>query len=249
MSLNLKGEGGRQDIFGERFTVKVDTSECVSMVDGFDRTLLDDCWRYKDCTFESGKIYGLVSEYGQGGMYLSHLLGGRLEFQKVKIYCNDVPVTQNDLNDVGWNLESSNEPYGKKEIRKTIEKALAHSGGGETFMSVAERFLLTPERYDRRFRNLSGERWRASAAYGYALGKRIFFAPYETSKFYHHMCQSALLKALRELAGNGGLVVLPVGSDKFIKHIADEVIYLDPEYDIDELKSFYTEEYCGEWIH
>ena len=31
-----------------------------------------DCWRFNDQQFESGKIYGLVSEYQQGCMYLSY---------------------------------------------------------------------------------------------------------------------------------------------------------------------------------
>ena len=58
---------------------------------------LNDTWRYSDQTFESGKIYGLVSEHGQGCEYLSYLLGGRVKFDNVKVYCNDNLISQDDL--------------------------------------------------------------------------------------------------------------------------------------------------------
>lgn len=223
------------DLFQDKFLIKVDTSACVSVLTGYDAKL-KDTWYYSDQTFESGKIYGLVSEYGQGGMYLSYLLGGKVDFGNVKIYCNDCLLYQDDLNAVSWNLEPNNESYGKKLVKKSIEKALLHNSSKETFQSIADKFLLTPERYDRKFIHLSGERWRASSAFGYAQNKKIFFAPYEPSCFYFQMCQSSLLKALRELTDCGAVVFLPTGSDEFIKYIADEVIYLDRKYDIEQLQ-------------
>ena len=64
------------------------------------------------------------------------------------------------------------------------------------------------------------------------------------------MCQSALLKALKELTASGSIVLLPVGSDDFMKHIADECIYIKREYDVEELKERYQEMVGkGEWIH
>ncbi|MBE6876913.1 MAG: hypothetical protein E7496_09395 [Ruminococcus sp.] len=138
------------------------------------------------------------------------------------------------------NLEPLEEPYGKFTVRKAIEKALKDKPGTETFPELAEKFLLTPERFDRKFRHLSGERWRASVAYGYAIGKKIFYAPYQTSTFYYQMCQSSLLKPLRELTASGAVVLLPVGSDEFLKHIVDKVIYLNRQYDIAQLKQFYS---------
>ncbi|MBO7474234.1 MAG: hypothetical protein J6U00_09595, partial [Ruminococcus sp.] len=62
-------------------------------------------------------------------------------------------------------------------------------------------------------------------------------------------CQSCLMKALRELTKSGALVILPVGSDEFIKHIADEVIYLNRNYDIDDLRQFYDKQFGEKWIH
>lgn len=234
--------------FQEDFTIKIDTSACKSVITGYN-VKLDDTWYYSDQIFESGKIYGLVSEYGQGCEYLSYLLGGRVEFENVKLICNDTLIYQHDLNDIAWNLEPYNEPYGKMYVKKSIERVLLNSSNKEDFQTIANKFLLTSERYNRKYIQLSGERWRAASAFGYAQNKRIYYAPYKPSNFYYHMCQSGLLKALRELTKYGALVILPTGSDEFIKHIADEVIYVNRKYDIDNLRLFYTQQYGEEWIH
>ena len=44
------------------------------------------------------------------------------------------------------------------------------------------------------------------------------------------MNSSNLFKALRYLADKGTIVVLPVGSDAFLKTVVDECIYLDRVY-------------------
>lgn len=221
------------DLFKFEFKIKIDTSSCGGIITAYS-PMLKDTWYYKDLSFEAGKIYGLVSEYGQGCEFLSYLLGGRVTFDHVKIFFNDDFITQNDLHKISWNLEADREKYGTKIVRKSIEKALKNNPDSMTFQDLAERFVLTPGRYDRKFKYLSGERWRAAAAFGYAQNKQIYFAPYETSNFYYQMCQSGLLKCLRELTEHGALVVLPCGSDMFMKHIADEVLYLDRNYNYDK---------------
>ena len=53
----------------------VDTSKVSGIVAGI-HSFSDeiwDSWLYKDIKLDSGKIYGLVSEYHQGCMYLSYL--------------------------------------------------------------------------------------------------------------------------------------------------------------------------------
>ncbi len=76
-------------IFETKFKIKVDTSSCTSLITGTDDKI-NDTWFYSNQIFESGKIYGLISEYQQGGMYLSYLLGGKERFDRVKIFCNDL---------------------------------------------------------------------------------------------------------------------------------------------------------------
>lgn len=239
-------------MFEKQFKINIDSSKCTSLIEGGDfleKGNVYDVWRYRDISLESGKIYGVVGEYGQGPMYLSYLLGGKVDFGDLQLFCNDVELTKEMLEQISWNLEPSNEKYKKAVVKKSIEKALHMNGHVETFDAVAQKFILTEPRYDRKLFQLSGERWRASAALGYANRKKIFYAPYKTSKFYYDMCRSGLLKALKELTYDGAIVLLPVGSDDVMKHIADECIYLKKEYDMMQLKNRYEELIGkGEWI-
>lgn len=235
------------NLFKKSFKIKVDTSHTPHLT-GYN-SKINDTWFYSDQIFESGKIYGLISEYRQGGTYLSYLLGGQIGFDKIKIYCNDCELHQNILRQVSINLEPCENSSGNLIVKKAIEKAIVNNSGRESFQDIAERFLLTPERTGRKLRCLSGERWRAAAALGYAQNKKIYYAPYQSSMFYYQMCQSSLLKALRELTGSGAVVLLPTGSDTLMKHIADELVYISPPFDIKGLKQSYIERYGKDWIH
>lgn len=103
-------------MFSKQFEIRVDALECTSLTEGC--ALLEgkdifDAWRYENVKLESGKIYGLVGEYQHGPRYLSYLLGGRVAFGDLKVFCNDVELSQSMLEQVSWNLEPSNEKYGK----------------------------------------------------------------------------------------------------------------------------------------
>lgn len=209
-----------------------------------------DWWDYRNLQLESGRIYGIISEYEQGCMYLSYLLGGRVDFDGLRIFVDEKEVRRQDLERLSWNLEPSGERCRNAVVRKAIEKAIRKNGLKDSFSDIQERFFLTPPRQDRKLAQLSGERWRASAALGYAEGKRIFYAPYKSSVFYYQMCQSGLLKALRELTDSGAIVLLPCGCDDFLKYVADDFIYLNQSgYYLEGLQDRYREIFQhGEWI-
>lgn len=209
----------------DRFSIEIDASGCSPCMSGYDG-LLKDSWYYRSLTFESGHIYGIISEYGQGCMYLAYLLGGREPLNGLHIRCGGQNYTQDMLREQAWMLEPRFEPYGKRRVRQAMSEA-----EGADFAEIADRFLLTPERYDRRFIHLSGERWRAAAAYGFALRKRVFFAPYETSMFYRQLCRTGFTTVLRNLTDAGAIVLLPGGSDRFLGSVADSCIYADPVFD------------------
>jgi len=155
-------------------------------------------------------------------MYLSYLLGGKVDFGDLRLFCNGHELSRNMLEQVSWNLEPSNEEYRKAVVKKSIEKALHMNQCKDDFDAIAEKFLLTEPRYNRKLFQLSGERWRASAALGYANRKKIYYAP---------------------------IVLLPAGSDEFLKHIVDECIYTNREYDISGLRKLYAEMFQKEeWI-
>ena len=239
-------------MFDKSFEIKIDASKCTSMVTGgafFNGEKVYDSWYFKDIKLESGKIYGIIGEYGHGPMYLSYLLGGKVDFGDLQLFCNDYELSRKKLEEISWNLEPSDEKYKNAIVRKAIEKALHKNNCKEDFGTIAKKFILTEPRYDRKLRQLSGERWRASAALGYANRRKIYYAPYKCSKFYYQMCNSCLLKVLRELTDDGAIVLLPAGSDEFLTHIVDECIYINPEYDTLELQKFYAEMFeREEWI-
>lgn len=107
-------------------------------------------------------------------MYVSLIFdGGKIDFGNLQIYIDEEKITREILYSMSWNLEPSHEKYKRKTVKKSIEKALQKNICEDSFDSIAEKFILTEPRYNRQFIQLSGERWRASAALGYAEGKRF----------------------------------------------------------------------------
>lgn len=214
--------------------IKIDASKVTGVITGSEKFSKGfyDTWYYKDIEFVSGKIYGIVSEFQQGCMYLSYLLGGKLELGDLQVYIDGRKVYKDDLKRISWNLEPLEEKYKNKRVRKAIEQSIIKNGCPETFEEIADAFYLDERRHDVKLKCLSGERWRASAALGYVSGKKLFYAPYECTRFYWSMYHSNMFKALRYLADKDAITLLPVGSDAFIKSVVDECIYLDPVYEL-----------------
>jgi hypothetical protein len=59
--------------------LRTDASKCKSILQGYScfNNGMSDYWYYSDIVLETGKSYALISEYQQGCMYLSYLLGGQ----------------------------------------------------------------------------------------------------------------------------------------------------------------------------
>lgn len=210
--------------------IRIDSSKCNSIIQGYSHfnNGMEDYWYYSDHTFETGKSYGLISEYMQGCMYLSYLIGGKIELKDgLEIYIDDRKTDAAGLDDISWNIEPYYENYKDLVVKKSIEKALKQGFVSDTFEQIAKAFLLTEPRYDRKLSQLSGERWRALAAIGYASGKRIFYGPYKSSNQYSSMNQ--LPEIIRFLTDHDCMVLLPVGSDKYIPECVDECVYIQQD--------------------
>lgn len=96
-----------------------------------------------------GKIYGLVGEYGQGPMFLSYLLGGKVKFDDLKLYYNDTEIKRHDLERISWNLEPHYEKYKKAVVKKSIEKAIRENQCEEDFMKhIADECIYIKQEYD-----------------------------------------------------------------------------------------------------
>ncbi|MBO7356493.1 MAG: hypothetical protein J6U50_07665 [Lachnospiraceae bacterium] len=207
--------------------IRIDSSHCNSTIQGYSRfdNGMEDYWYYADHLFETGRSYGLVSEYMQGCMYLSYLLGGKIKLEDgLEISVDGRNVQAEDLSMLSWNIEPYYEKYKNLTVRRSIAKALEKNAAEESFEQLAEIFVLTEPRYGRKLSQLSGERWRASTALGYASGRKIFYAPYMPSLFYSRM--NMLPEIINFLTSHDCMVLLPVGSDTYIKNCVDECIII-----------------------
>ncbi len=179
--------------------------------------------------FESGKAYGIISEYGQGCELLCYLLGGRLSdqvYSEYKILMDREEVAAARLSELSWEMEPYKRKYENRTVRKSIEKALKDNLVSDDLDTIAQHFGLTEPRYERRLKQLSGERWFASMAIGYALGKRIFYAPYQTSLFYKQ-CAGRFRSAIAKLKAEGCIILLPCGTDRVLSELVDQCIVVD----------------------
>ena len=53
-------------------------------------------------TFEKGKIYGIVCEYGGGGAAISCFMSNRIPWKDEKIYFDDLEINPSDIGEIGW---------------------------------------------------------------------------------------------------------------------------------------------------
>lgn len=142
--LGIEKSGGVNKV-----NIKIDASRVAGLITGsanLDKVVYDT-WYLKDVELMSGKIYGLVSEYGQGCMYLSYLLGGKIDFGDLQIFIDGINVSKEDLKSISWNLEPSKEKYKNKTVRKSIEKSIIKNKCSDTFEDIVEAFYLDERRH------------------------------------------------------------------------------------------------------
>lgn len=129
----------------DSFQITIDASACTSLIEGckyFGERYGVDYWRYSNQQFESGKIYGLISEHQQGCMYLSYLLGGKIDFNDLIISWNGKRIRREDLERTSWNLEPVQEFYRnneKSDCFRNQEKQVRHllcRDTGAVFLNV-----------------------------------------------------------------------------------------------------------------
>ncbi len=178
---------------------------------------------------ESGTAYGVISEYEQGCELFCYLLGGVLtekSYAEMTVRLNGKETTAEELRQLSWVIEPYKTKYEKWKVKKSIETALKNDFVSDCFEEITEAFGLTEPKYHRQLRHLSGERWFASMAIGYALGKRIFFAPYQTSLFYKHQ-STRFQSAIDKLKSEDCIVLLPCGTSRVLSNLVDECLAVD----------------------
>lgn len=209
-------------------------------------TFEDSFW-YKKYNFKSGNIYGLIGEYGEGNWYLSCLLGGLLKIEDHVIEINGLIADQKELKETAWYVDYNKEL--NKSVQRHIEEGRKHSKRDTTFKEIKEMFKLSDSCVNRKLKQLSWERWRASLAIGYAYKKKIFHYPYLTSSYYDSMLSPIMDDCFEILKKDDALILLPAGSDRVIKNHVDYCIQVDYYLDSEEYKKRWFEKASRINIH
>jgi ABC-type glutathione transport system ATPase component len=206
-------------------------------------------------TIEAGKIYGIVGPLGSGGWLLSSLLCGRdkhfFSIDQDKITVNGYPATIQLLENISCYIGEgvAEFPYrtfktypgyirrriqGIKTVYESIQTAINSSNNRYNLTEIAKMFELTgldePGRIHRPFEFLSGERWRASLAIGFAFNKQLYCAPWLEPDWVNYILSDYNIKYIKLLKEYGASIVIPVSREDHLKGCADQVIYLEEDH-------------------
>jgi hypothetical protein len=180
--------------------------------------------------FNSGKLYGVLGERGEGGWGISLILSGKVAIESERVCIDKRLYTPGEYVNEGWyvgNAYHRSKPFHEKSIEKQIECALRTSKLNYITSDIADIFSLSPERFGSKLSYLSWERWRASAAIGFAGGKQIFTYPWFDSAYLtDFVLQGAFAHYMKRLREAGAIILVPSANRCLLECISDEIIEL-----------------------
>lgn len=184
------------------------------------------------CEFECGKIYGIIGECGSGGWGLSYILSGKESLKDQEVFIDGKRVSQEDLKEISWyvgeGLNNSCRFSREKTIHQQLQYVIRNRSMSIDEKDIIEKFYLSPERLNCRFSQLSWERWRASAAIGYAYGRKIFCFPWLSSRFVNLLILNGRMNIYTDiLKSENAIIIIPTENQESLEHIADEFIIID----------------------
>lgn len=200
--------------------------------DLFHHGVVNDCLQENSFEFSKGKLFGIVGEFGEGGAALSCGITGNTNFYGGKIYIDGSEKTILDLINISWYV--GNDIYGLKRngffpprpkikrrtIKEQIEQGVSERLTVSDYSTIQEMFQISNERIERNIAFLSGERWKASAAIGYAYGKQIFCFPWMNSKDFEHL-KEQLTNIVNVLLDADCIVIMPTTKAENIEKVSD----------------------------
>lgn len=169
-------------------------------------------------------IYIFEGECATGGWALSTILSGKDKLIQGQIRIDDKIVCNKELQKYGCYV---GEDAGLKkwfglvdmsvleQIEYGIKNKLSYSNSVEEIKRI---FKLSDERIKRKIKYFSGERWKASMAIGYALGKRIYCFPWMNSKLILQL-ENCLKTCCQPLLESDATIIIPTTSHQVLKSI------------------------------
>lgn len=176
--------------------------------------------------FEPG-VYLIKGECATGGWALSTILSGRDRNFEGQIFFGNTEATYKKIrhyscyvgDDSGMKKRFGLVPMTVQEqIEYGISKGLSFSDDME---QIKKMFGLSGEHFNRYIKYISGERWRASMAIGYSLGKKIYCFPWINSEFLisHEENLKLCFESLKSI---GAIIIVPTTKDNVIGRITKE---------------------------
>lgn len=192
----------------------------------FHHGIVQDCLQKNNFTFCKGNLYGVIGEFGDGGAALSCGLTGNNDFYEGKIYIDEKETTIEELNKKSWyvgsELKSSAKLFRKKmTIREQITYGVNNYNTESDVQTIQSEFGISNERMDRSIEFVSGERWNASAAIGFANGKKLYCYPWLNTKDIEQL-KEQLHRAVSFLLNAECIVIIPTTKEVNIKKINSE---------------------------
>lgn len=200
--------------------------------DLFHHGVTQDCLHNNSFEFQMGNLYGIVGEFGNGGAALSCGLTGNTDFYEGRIYIDDKEETISNIIKnswyVGYDLYGSHNPLRRKTIKEQIETGVRATHCELSAKTIQDMFYVSEERVGRNIKKVSGERWKASIAIGYAYGKKIFCYPWMNSRDVEHL-KEQMAKNIKALIDNKCVVVLPTTKEENVMKTSTRynIIYLN----------------------
>lgn len=174
--------------------------------------------------FKSG-IYVIEGECTIGGWALSTLLSGREKLTSGQILIDNEIVSCKELQKYSCYVGEDSglkKWFGimhmsvSEQIKYGIKKGLTNDSVDE----IKNKFKLSDGRFDRRMKYFSGERWRASMAIGYALGKRIYCFPWISGKFIMKF-ENCFQTCFQPLLESESTIIIPTTNHHALENIVD----------------------------
>ncbi|SEQ06249.1 hypothetical protein SAMN02910289_01155 [Lachnospiraceae bacterium RM5] len=206
----------------------------------FHHGIVQDCLQKKDFEFSCGNLYGIIGEFGDGGAALSCGITGNTNFYEGKIFFDNIEKKIKDVIEISWYI--GNDLYqnsmkrkfnikpkiNKKTIKEQIEHGVQSQLTGDDCHSISQMFQISSERLNRNISFVSGERWKASAAIGYANGKKIFCYPWMNSKDIERY-KEQLVHTVNILLDTKCIIIIPTTKEENVKSISNNAysIYLN----------------------
>lgn len=177
-------------------------------------------------SFEFGKSYALIGDFGQGGNSLSGLLTNKYEIVNEKIEIGNIKDNLYPRKK-GWCVGQSS--YSRiTGHEKSIKGLLKELDDSPFFSELVDFFEINPREMPNYISEMPHEKWRVSIAIGLLKNREVFGFPYMNSRYlYDVLYSSGNVLSIKKITEHGGIVIIPTNDTKLISPIVDHVLTIN----------------------